>query len=81
MTHLENTTEKDPINPSHYKKHPSGVECIDIVEWFPANIANVIKYCWRAGLKDGNSDIQDLEKAKWYIEREIKRRNSIDKTK
>lgn len=64
---------KDAVNPSHYKQHPSGVECIDVVEWFTPNIANVVKYCWRAGLKPGNDVIQDLEKAKWYIEREIKR--------
>jgi len=34
-------------------------------------IGNAIKYLWRAGKKDAT--VQDLEKAKWYIEREIKR--------
>lgn len=60
-------------HPDHYCKHPSGVECIDIVRHMNFNLGNVIKYLWRAGLKDGNADIQDLEKAKWYLEDEIKR--------
>lgn len=60
-------------HPDHYNKHKSGVECIDIVRHMNFNLGNVIKYLWRAGLKDGNADIQDLEKAKWYLEDEIKR--------
>lgn len=60
----------DAVNPSHYKSHPSGVECIDIVEHMGFNLGNAMKYIWRADLKE-SSPIQDLEKAKWYIEREI----------
>lgn len=60
----------DMVNhPPHYKAHPSGVECIEIVEWFPFNIGNAIKYLWRHDEK-GNP-IEDLRKAKWYIDREI----------
>jgi len=33
---------------------------------------NAIKYVWRAGLKSKDA-IKDLEKAKWYIQREIER--------
>ena len=63
----------DFINhPPHYTSHPSGIECIQITEHMPFCLGNAIKYIWRAGLK-GNA-IKDLEKAKWYIEREIKRR-------
>lgn len=58
-------------HPSHYNKSPSGVECIDVVEHMSFNIGNAIKYLWRAGLK-GNI-IEDLEKARWYIDREIHR--------
>ena len=65
---------KENVNhPQHYNEHPSGVECIDIVRHMNFNLGNVIKYLWRAGLKEGNADIQDLEKAKWYLEDEIKR--------
>lgn len=65
----------DPVNhPSHYQQHPSGVECIDIIEHFPANIAMAMKYLWRCGLKDGADEIEDLRKSLWYVQREINRR-------
>lgn len=60
-------------HPPHYNKHPSGVECIDIVEEMSFNIGNAVKYCWRQGLKPDNSAEQDLRKAIWYLEREIER--------
>jgi hypothetical protein len=63
----------DPINhPPHYLTHPSGIECIEIAEGFSFNIGNAIKYLWRADEK--GAPIDDLSKARWYIEREIGRR-------
>ena len=59
--------------PAHYVSDPSGVECIQITQHRNFTIGNALKYLWRAGLKDGNSDVQDLRKAIWYIECEIKR--------
>ena len=60
----------DPVNyPKHYTSHPSGVEQIQISEHMSFNLGNVIKYVWRAGQKE--SAIQDLEKAQWYLQREI----------
>lgn len=59
-------------HPPHYNAHPAGIECIDVVEHFGFNIGNAIKYLWREGLK-GNS-LEDLEKAGWYIAREIEKR-------
>ena len=59
-------------HPHHYNKHPSGVECITIVEHYGFNLGNAIKYIWRAGLKSENV-LEDLEKATWYIQREIAR--------
>lgn len=59
-------------HPVHYNRHPSGVECIDVVEHMGFNLGNAVKYIWRADEK-GNA-IQDLEKAAWYIQREIDRR-------
>lgn len=56
-------------HPAHYNSHPSGVECIDVVEHMHFNVGNAIKYLWRLDHK-GNA-IEQLEKAKWYIEREI----------
>lgn len=64
----------DPVShPSYYTSHPSGVECITIAEHMTFCIGNAIKYLWRAGLKDGQPSLQDLQKARWYIDREILR--------
>lgn len=61
----------DPVNhPSHYTQL-DGVECIDVVENFNFNKGNAMKYIWRAG--DKGNEIQDLQKAAWYINREIER--------
>jgi len=64
-------------HPEHYNSHPSGIECIVIVEHMTFNIGNSIKYCWRAGLKhDGDAlakRLEDLKKARWYLDREIER--------
>ena len=60
----------DPVNhPAHYKGHPSGVECIQITEHMGFCLGNAVKYIWRADLK-GHA-VQDLEKAIFYIQREI----------
>lgn len=60
-------------HPRHYNSHPSGVECIAIIEHFCHNIGAAVKYLWRAGLKPNADHIEDLRKAIWYIEREIER--------
>ena len=60
-------------HPKHYNQHPSGVECIAIIETMPHNIGAAIKYLWRAGLKPGESSIEDLKKSSWYVQREILR--------
>lgn len=63
----------DPVNhPTHYNSHPSGVECVTIAEHYGFNIGNAIKYLWRAGLK--GDAIEDLKKARWYLDREISKR-------
>jgi hypothetical protein len=59
-------------HPSHYTTHPSGVECITITEHMNFCVGNAMKYLWRAGLK--GEEVEDLEKAAWYIAREIERR-------
>jgi hypothetical protein len=61
----------DVDHPTHYTSHPSGIECIDVIETMPFNVGNAIKYLWRAGLKgDARTDYR---KAIWYIKREIAR--------
>ena len=62
----------DPVyNPPHYNSHPSGVETIRITEHMGFCLGNVIKYVMRAPYK-GNQ-IEDLKKARWYLDREISR--------
>ena len=61
-------------HPKHYNQHPAGIECIEIIRHYACDIANAIKYLWRAGLKtelgkeDAEKEIEDLKKALWYIE-------------
>tara|TARA_Y100001938_G_scaffold140674_1_gene209226 strand:- start:1049 stop:1315 length:267 start_codon:yes stop_codon:yes gene_type:complete len=71
----------DKVNhPDHYKGK-KGYEVIDIVEFFDLNFhrGNVIKYVLRAGRKnekgyeDLAKEIEDLEKAGWYLMREVKK--------
>ena len=61
-------------HPSHYRSD-SGFEAIDVIEaWnLGFNLGNALKYISRAGLKDKNREIEDLEKAQWYLNREIER--------
>lgn len=69
----------DPVNhPAHYNNHPAKcqcgrqIECIDITRHMGFNVGNAIKYLWRCDLK--NAPIEDLRKAVWYIQDEIKQR-------
>lgn len=70
----------DKINPDHYKSI-DGYEVIDIIEYFELNfsLGNAIKYILRAGRKPEEGydielkEIEDLEKAVWYITREANR--------
>lgn len=63
----------DNINhPKHYTTK-KGIECIQVTEQFNFNRGNAIKYIWRAGEKDKDREVEDLEKSIWYIKREIER--------
>ena len=77
-------TSSDPVNhPEHYTSDPSGVECITITRHRNFNIGNAIKYLWRAGLKTDSDQtatqkhVEDLRKAVFYINDEIKRLDGI----
>ena len=72
------STQPDSINPQHYRQHPSGVECIEVTQHFNYCLGNVIKYVWRAGLKQ--DAVEDLRKAAWYIDRGIRRREASDES-
>ena len=79
---LQTSVNVSPCNnnvdhPKHYNSHPSGIECITIARHHNFNIGNAIKYLWRAGLKheqgmeDKDKQIEDLQKAIFYIKVEI----------
>lgn len=70
----------DKINPSHYKDSPSKceecggpIEAIVVTEQMNFNLGNAVKYVWRAGKKPGSDIVEDLKKARWYLDREIQR--------
>ena len=63
----------DPVNhPAHYTSHASGIEVIQITEHMGFCLGNAVKYILRCDLK-GNA-IEDLKKARWYLDREIAKR-------
>ena len=61
----------------HYNSHPSKIECVEVVKHFTFCSGNVIKYIWRAGIKEEqgienlDKHIEDLEKAQYYLRQEI----------
>lgn len=58
-------------HPDHYNW--TDIECIDVIEHMSFNLGNAVKYIWRNGRKENEPHIDDLNKAIWYIEREIQR--------
>lgn len=66
----------DPISPQHYQGFSNGAEVIDVTENLTFNTGNAVKYLARAGRTDGRNKgaiVEDLEKSRWYINREIQR--------
>lgn len=70
----------DKVNhPSHYTwlKEKCGIEVIDITRWLDFDTGNAVKYLLRAGHKteegysDKQKEMEDLEKAEWYIKDRI----------
>ena len=63
----------DPVNsPSHYTNNPKGIELIDLIGHLTFTRGAAIKYIYRAGNKGtSETEIEDLKKARWFIDREI----------
>jgi hypothetical protein len=69
---------KEQVNhPDHYGGEDNIYEVINVIEAYNLNfsLGNTIKYTLRAGKKLNR--VEDLEKAKWYLEREINRIKSM----
>ena len=59
----------EKTSPSHYKF--GGVEVIQITQHLNFLLGNCVKYCARAGRKDGEDILDDLYKARWYLNKQI----------
>ena len=77
---MASKNKNDQVNhPKHYTSDPSGIECINVTRHRNFNIGNAIKYLWRAGLKEDkdrkliDKQVEDLNKAIWYLVDEIHR--------
>lgn len=73
MTTIESTTAtyNNPVNPEHYPK--TIFEPINIIEYYGLdyNLGSALAYILRWGRKTDKSDTTDLEKAIWYLKREV----------
>lgn len=65
-------------HPKHYNSNPSGVECIDVIEHMTFNVGSAMKYLWRCSFK--GALIEDLKKARFYVNREIAKLEKESKT-
>jgi hypothetical protein len=67
----KSTGASDPVAPSHYKSHPSGIEAIEITQYEDFLIGNVFKYLLRRKFK--GQELTDVRKALWYLTKEEQR--------
>lgn len=70
---------KEPINhPLHYGGVNNPYEAIKVIEAWDLgfNLGNTAKYISRAGKKSKKTLLQDLKKARWYLDREITNREN-----
>lgn len=68
--------KKDPVNhPPHYGGRDDHYEAIKVIDaWgLGFSLGNTVKYIARAGKKDPNKTVEDLKKARWYLDHEIER--------
>lgn len=72
LSTVADDTDEDPVNnPAHY--NDCAIKPIDYIEDHNLgfHLGNAVKYISRAGKKSKITEIQDLKKAIWYIERRI----------
>ena len=66
-------------HPNHYGGKDNQYEAIKVIEAWNLDfcLGNTVKYISRAGKKDSTKLVEDLEKAKWYLERRIQQLKSV----
>ena len=67
-------------SPDHYSL-PDGTRAYDITQHFDFTVGTIIKYLIRHGKKEGESSLDDLKKARWYLEQLIERQENDAETK
>lgn len=73
---MQSDEKKESINhPSHYGGQSNTYEAIKIIEALDLGfcLGNTVKYISRAGKKDPTKTLEDLKKARWYLDREIQK--------
>lgn len=62
-------------HPAHYGGADNPYEAIKVIEAWDLGfcLGNAVKYISRAGKKDAAKEVEDLKKARWYLDREISR--------
>ena len=77
----ESMSKEEVIKPTYYKGE-STMDVIEVARMFQMSftLGNVLKYIVRAGLKGKNKEIEDLEKAREYLDREIEHLKSAQTT-
>ena len=76
---VELVEDTDPTSPSHYA-FPGGAEVIDISQWLTSNAAQALQYIARSSRIDGKNKgdtVEDLRKAKVFIDFELKRLGAL----
>lgn len=69
----------DIVNhPAHYVDQSIVIEPIMLYEKLPFCLGSALKYCFRAGHKEGSSELEDLQKALWYLERYKKSSGALE---
>jgi len=71
---MKGDEKKESINhPTHYGGQQNPYEAIKIIEALDLGfcLGNTLKYISRAGKKDQANEIEDLKKARWYLDRQI----------
>ena len=77
MTDTNPSTDEQVNHPAHYGGADNPYEAIKVIEAWELGfcLGNTVKYISRAGKKD--DVLQDLKKARWYLDREISNREKV----
>ena len=76
VNYQERIAQRNQVDhPEHYGGKDNLYEAIKVIEAWDLgfNLGNVVKYVSRSGKKESSKELEDLEKAKWYLDRQIEK--------